>query len=1157
MTALTAVLALGSTSSAFAQEKRIAIAVQTYEHAAVSSARLYAGVAGTDYFVDSAHLSPLYAGTATEAGTLATFADLIPTATGDGFTGVADSATFATSFVVVGDANGHYYVLGDAADRNLGIVRAAHLFDGLAPGDTLTHGSVPMTVGENMLMPPTARIRDNHQTLYGSLAAGVANPMADTLFFLTPITVSDRIAIDRDVVIAQNGLALTNQCTGDMCDIGNNAYVTWQNGSIATPSSTGDHIFNLHNAGLFLTSVDIVSAGSVVRLEGGSSLMAMSSTLTTTAPNVAVVIIRDQSTAMINNVGFSGGLFGVSIVSGSTGMLVISEQTVNNNMSSYAVPVNAYAYSQMGTTRTYRRTLQLAAANADTVHLARTMPASMNDTVGDEAVVELMGDSILGGLHVMHSTGTVVIEGGVVNSLTGSATSTAALVLQGLDSVGTLAPGSHSTEVLGGRYHAITPESGADITLAGGKYTREYAQYLAPRHTFVANTDVADSAVFGRKVVAGNKVLYVNYDCHHRDTVIVYNEADNKIRPVLASPRYPGSDTMFIAWYTDSAFTNAWNAIDDELSQDTVLYARWYIMDTTSEYRYIVRHHFINLAGDTTLHDSIMLIAPKNSVATLALNQYEGRHCTDTSASPSAQITKDSMYVDLYYALNQYCLTWNANGGKFADGTTAKTDTLLYTQAILPNAVPTRVGHTFIGWPGAPSTMPSHDLTVYASYIAHPRTLTWVGADTIATYTSFPITGISASYKDDDSNTVQATISFIAPDMSTISSAVKVGAYTVVATPTDTNYHLTNPTKSLIIQPANAGVSVARLIYDPVKYVDGTDNVQIAAGNALAGILGSDQATLNATARYDNALPGTGKTITAHFSLSGADAANYLLTLTDTVLTTQGIILDTIALNTDTADQGIALNAYGYCSGSDTIRYFLQSGSPDEYSLTFDDADILNQHFVNTGWAQLNPATPGIIIIDIPADAEAGDYTVILKFRDSAYPTSESQPIAITLHVNLPRTYTMPLFADVIALVDTCLCFSDIQWYHNGVAIPGANGYYYQEVGGLTGEYHVTARMNGRLTASCTQDDVTTLLSDNTTGLTTVSAFPNPTADHINIHIDGTRTPVHSLKVVSVMGMTMTSGTFEGDSTTIDLGSWQPGNYIVSVDGHVVRIIKK
>ena len=44
--------------------------------------------------------------------------------------------------------------------------------------------------------------------------------------------------------------------------------------------------------------------------------------------------------------------------------------------------------------------------------------------------------------------------------------------------------------------------------------------------------------------------------------------------------------------------------------------------------------------------------------------------------------------------------------------------------------------------------------------------------------------------------------------------------------------------------------------------------------------------------------------------------------------------------------------------------------------------------------------------------------------------------------------------------------------------------------------------------------------------------------------------------MVNTVGIEMESRTFEGETTTIDMQSYPRGNYMVSVDGMVVRVIR-
>ena len=207
----------------------------------------------------------------------------------------------------------------------------------------------------------------------------------------------------------------------------------------------------------------------------------------------------------------------------------------------------------------------------------------------------------------------------------------------------------------------------------------------------------------------------------------------------------------------------------------------------------------------------------------------------------------------------------------------------------------------------------------------------------------------------------------------------------------------------------------------------------------------------------------------------------------------------------------------------------------------------------------------GYITVDIPEGVPTGDYTVWVTFRDSRFPWIESDRLPATIHVNLPSTYTKPLFYNVIILIDTCECFTDVQWYHRKAggeweAIPGANGYNYREVDGLTGEYFVRVTMqqgdSSLVTYTCPQGDLMHLVEDEGEEKASVTVYPNPATESTTIMVEHSPQRTHVLRVLNMVGVEMERRTFEGSETRIDLGMWEKGTYVVSVDGMIVRIVK-
>jgi len=401
-----------------------------------------------------------------------------------------------------------------------------------------------------------------------------------------------------------------------------------------------------------------------------------------------------------------------------------------------------------------------------------------------------------------------------------------------------------------------------------------------------------------------------------------------------------------------------------------------------------------------------------------------------------------------------------------------------------------------------------------------------------------------------------------------------IGTYAI--TPKDVeadNYAITFVNGTLTVNKATVKVTGADI--QEAKFEDGNTNAVVLNAGQLEGIKLNDPIGHVTTASFSDATVGEGKTITMFYELTG-DAAlltNYNLDPTTEIFGKKGIIIENFIPaeegETEKEDdeaqieEGIEVYAYGYCDGSGySLRYHLNSGNPDQYKIDFDDP-----RFEDVDWTNLTtPGKDGTIDIEIPVDLPTGDYTFTATFRDSRFDWLESNPFTVTFHVNLPETYVTPLFENTIALVDTCECFTDIQWYHRADAseawqpIEGATGHYYRPADGakLTGEYFVKASMNGEPTYTCGQADMETLYgADSQQPKATVKAFPNPVVNTTTVTIENSENWEHNLRIVNLTGVEMFRTTFEGNETVVSMDGFVQGNYMISVDGIVVKVMKK
>ena len=421
---------------------------------------------------------------------------------------------------------------------------------------------------------------------------------------------------------------------------------------------------------------------------------------------------------------------------------------------------------------------------------------------------------------------------------------------------------------------------------------------------------------------------------------------------------------------------------------------------------------------------------------------------------------------------------------------------------------------------------------------------------------------------EDDADVLSGTIAYACEYAPTSN----VGEYDIIPSGvSNPDYAITFVNGKVTV--SKAVVKVAGAEAQIAKFEDGNTNAVVLNAGQLEGIKFNDAVAHETTASFSDASVGEGKTITLFYELTGDAAllANYDLTPASDVFTAEGVIIEKFIPDNNPdekeddeaqIEEGIEVYAYGYCDGSGySLRYHLNSGNPDQYKIDFDDS-----RFEDVNWTNLTtPGKDGTIDIEIPVDMPTGDYTFTATFRDSRFDWLESNALNVTFHVNLPETYVTPMFDNTIALVDTCNCFTDIQWYHRADAseawqpIAGATGYYYRPADGskLTGEFFVQAKMNGVPTYTCGQADMQTLYGADKQQKAIVKAFPNPVVNTTTVSIEHSDNWEHALRVVNLMGVEIINTTFEGDRTTIDLDGHAQGNYMISVDGIVVKVMKQ
>lgn len=813
-------------------------------------------------------------------------------------------------------------------------------------------------------------------------------------------------------------------------------------------------------------------------------------------------------------------------------------------------------------------------------------------------------------LTLTNSDGPVTLRYGSLGTVLSSSTGTGLIALVDLDSVNTLILGNnHPVEVYSCRVRSI-PVLNDNLTVYTGKFNQQIpGGNLAPRRACVANSD-ADRTSFAYTVVEGYNVTFVNYDGRGTDSSIVVNTEDNTIPEALvpARPAYTGNDTLFGLYWIDNAYTNRWVFAQDVLSQDTTLYAKWSVFNALTDYRYTVNHLKIGLnAVDTLLADSEQAVAAQNATVAIRAFSYEG-FSSQVGLSMLVSLTSNDTVFNIYYVRDTFDFVLNFNGATF-DSTAI--DTLQRLEYGAPITLPTprsdfeKPGYRFVGWLAAvdgvivsvPDSMPAGNLVVAAQFAENYYTVSWRGRDTVIyAATDYGSERTPLVYCTDDP-------SYIVPDSLILlyvnnvpnGQAINAGDYTIGFAVTDARYNRLSGYYETNLHIRKRPVTLSNLMVDTVKFYDGNQNARVDVTNVTVdNLCPADTLMVSSaavSARHNDSEIGTGKVVTVYYDsaslLAGAARNNYYINPSWVIYSNNGAILERIVINDSLFSDGFDIDVKGYCAGTSLIEFHLLSGQVDEYKLDFSD-EALAQGFSNVDWT----ATPqdGFIAVDVLDGTFPKPYEVTVTFRNSEHvqygENFTSVPATINFRVNFPEDVIRPMFPTVITIINDTTHYvidtASIRWYHSADGVNdwrevGSGPFHQQRVNDdqngdpeeLSGAYLATfeySDLEGNTYTyagndygwTCVQ---TSLGADNyptsSTIEATVTARPNPVVDRVVIRIDNSEQFSHTVRVMNIMGVTLHNGTFDGNETTLDFSRFGHGSYTVSIDGIVVRVIKK
>ena len=94
--------------------------------------------------------------------------------------------------------------------------------------------------------------------------------------------------------------------------------------------------------------------------------------------------------------------------------------------------------------------------------------------------------------------------------------------------------------------------------------------------------------------------------------------------------------------------------------------------------------------------------------------------------TPAENMPNENLTYIAVWKIKSYTVTWDANGGQFANSETIIEQTYEYGATITKPADPTRTGYTFKGWaPNVPTNMSTENLNFKAQWQVNQYTVTW------------------------------------------------------------------------------------------------------------------------------------------------------------------------------------------------------------------------------------------------------------------------------------------------------------------------------------------------------------------------------------------------------------------------------------------------
>ncbi len=322
------------------------------------------------------------------------------------------------------------------------------------------------------------------------------------------------------------------------------------------------------------------------------------------------------------------------------------------------------------------------------------------------------------------------------------------------------------------------------------------------------------------------------------------------------------------------------------------------------------------------------------------------------------------------------------------------------------------------------------------------------------------------------------------------------------------------------------------------KFYDGTTSVIMLAATTLqdGDIIEGDDIHVEVDAYYADANVGANIPVYVKFTITGDDIDNYQLS--ESTNSYNGIICERITGNAHPDKDS-------YCQ-EDVVTIIANNlkGDPKYY-------------YDNTRDLWLDYGDGVAMQYAIPNGAKGGKDSTLLLI-ENFYGLVDTFKVGI--NIGYLRTVTK-IFEDVISVINTDGSFTGktIQWYHDGVKLPGATELFYLEPGGkLTGYYYY--RLNEGLPDE--ERSCNFFVDEDKDPLERVSKririYPNPIENQVNIDLEAfEENTKHTAQIYDLMGNKVMSLTLQPNTNTVDLSGLAKGIYTVYIEGVFTKLMKR